>query len=366
MSQKHRNRKRAKGEHLNYSDRIRLEVLVKQNERVRRRDRLGQREMAEELGTSAATVCRELKRGAVKLLRSDLIPYQSYSADIAQDTYDWRASGKGRPLKLGNDWAFTHHVEERIVKQGYSPDSIIMELRVKGNPFKTKICTTTLYSYLHSGVFPGVTGKDLRRRGRRVKRQYRRIRPALYGKGRPIEERPKTANNRTEYGHWEMDCITSGVKQGSACLLTLVERMTREPLIFKLCSHTQQEVIRVLNKLEKQDGHRAFRNKFKSITVDNGHEFLNHQAMETSHLKQGRQRTTVYFAHPYCSCERGSIEHLNGMIRWFIPKGSNIAAISPKQIAKIQQWLLDIPRRSLGGQSAGSALAKARALPALT
>lgn len=84
MSQRHRNRKRAKGEHLDYSGRIRLEMLVKQNERVRRGDRLGQREMAEELGTSAATVCRELKRGAVRLLHSDLIPYQSYSADIAQ------------------------------------------------------------------------------------------------------------------------------------------------------------------------------------------------------------------------------------------------------------------------------------------
>lgn len=47
--------------------------------------------------------------------------------------------------------------------------------------------------------------------------------------------------------------------------------------------------------------------------------------MEASQSKRGGQRTTIYFAHPYCSYGRGSIEHLNGMIRWFIPKGSNIA-----------------------------------------
>jgi len=72
-------------------------------------------------------------------------------------------------------------------------------------------------------------------------------------------------------------------------------------------------------------------------------------------------RTQHYFAHPYISWERGSNENINGMIRWFIPKGSNISRISARRIKEIETWINQLPRRILNGHSAKTASARAEA-----
>lgn len=72
-------------------------------------------------------------------------------------------------------------------------------------------------------------------------------------------------------------------------------------------------------------------------------------------------RTQHYFAHPYSSWERGSNENINGMIRWFIPKGSNISRISARRIKEIETWINQLPRRILNGHSAKTASARAEA-----
>lgn len=135
-------------------------------------------------------------------------------------------------------------------------------------------------------------------------------------------------------------------------MLTLVERKTRETLIFKLFAQSQRCVINVLNRLERKTGRVEFSNIFKSITVDNGSEFLNDAGMEKSLFSKYLQRTSIYYAHPYCSWERGSNEQANGMIRRFIPKGSLISPIKIKEINDIERWLNNYPRRILNGASA--------------
>lgn len=79
--------------------------------------------------------------------------------------------------------------------------------------------------------------------------------------------------------------------------------------------------------LEKKYG-KHFKIKFKSITFDNGVEFLGWQFSEISILNPGQRRTMIYFAHSYSSWERGTNENQNRMIRRFIPKGTNIANLS--------------------------------------
>lgn len=149
-----------------------------------------------------------------------------------------------------------------------------------------------------------------------------------------------------------MDCIESKRGHGKSCLLTMVDRKTRETLIFKLKDQTQESVLRALNKLERRLGRVEFHNKFKSITVDNGSEFLNHQGMEQSKLSKTKKRTAIYYAHPYSSWERGTNEQTNGMVRRFVPKGSIICKVTKKEIREIQNWLNNYPRRILGGISA--------------
>ena len=132
----------------------------------------------------------------------------------------------------------------------------------------------------------------------------------------------------------------------------MVDRKTRETLIFKLSNQTQRCVINLLNKLERKLGRVKFSKMFKTITVDNGSEFLDHKSMERSLFSKTKKRTLIYYSHPYSSWERGTNEQTNGMVRRFVPKGSKMCKISRKQIKGIQTWLNDYPRRIFGGLSA--------------
>src|SRR5690625_3726666 len=94
-----------------------------------------------------------------------------------------------------------------------------------------------------------------------------------------------------------------------------------------------------------------FSQTFKTITVDNGTEFLDVETLETSIKNTEEPRTNVYYCHPYASYERGSNEQMHTLIRRFIPKGSDISQYSKDQIKEIEQWINNYPRRLLDSHS---------------
>ncbi len=152
-----------------------------------------------------------------------------------------------------------------------------------------------------------------------------------------------------EEGHWEMDCVV-GKPGTSACLLVLTERVTRQELILKMRNKTQDCVVAVIDRLERRYGTR-FSDVFKTITVDNGGEFLDGERMERSIRSPSRKRTSIYYAHPYCVWERGSNENQNKLIRRFVPKGMDIDTLSHKNIKRIEYWMNHYPRRQFGYKS---------------
>ena len=110
-------------------------------------------------------------------------------------------------------------------------------------------------------------------------------------------------------------------------MFTLTERKTREEIIIKIANKKAENIAKALDKIEKKYK-KYFRNKFKTITFDNGGEFRNWKSIEKSYDKRKKQaRTQVYYAHPYRSGERGSNENNNRLIRRFIPKGTDITLI---------------------------------------
>jgi IS30 family transposase len=157
-----------------------------------------------------------------------------------------------------------------------------------------------------------------------------------------------------------MDTVESG-KGAKAALLVLTERKTRYELIFKMKSKCQAEVVKVLNALERKLGTKAFRNRFKSFTCDNGCEFLDWQSVERSHFNK-QNRTVVYFCHPYCASERGGNENANRLIRRFIPKGCDIGNISKLQILAVQSYINALPRKLLDGYPSNSLFSRLSAL----
>ena len=168
-------------------------------------------------------------------------------------------------------------------------------------------------------------------------------------RGRPITERPPGAENRSEYGHWEMDTVVGGTGTSPACLLVLTERMTRRVVVRKLPARSQAAVARELDRLERAR-HALFRS-LKTVTCDNGCEFLDFNAIERSALCRGR-RCEVFFAHPFRASERGSNENANRIVRRFVPKGADISAFTRKRIQRIEDWINALPRKILDGLSA--------------
>lgn len=290
--------------------------------------------IAIELGRSPSSICEELKHGYYMHLNSDYTTTKKYSADRAQQHSDFAITTKRPPLKIGNDYAFVKEVEKLITGDKKSPDEVVKILSDRTD-IKTKVCTTTLYSYINQGLFPNLTNKDLFFKGKRKKRK-RNKKVLLIPHGLSIEKRSETVNSRNDFGHWEMYSVI-GNKKKSNTLIVLTERKTRYELIFRSKDKTSFSTVKVMNKLEKIYK-QNFSKMFKTITVDNGVEFS-----DTAHLEQSiygnRKRTLFYYCHPYSSYERGSNENQNRFIRQFIPKGTSINKVSDASILNIQNHI---------------------------
>jgi IS30 family transposase len=325
--------------HLKESERYKIEVLLEQKKKPDI--------IANILGRSRATIYREIKRGTRIRMGYDLKMKRQYRADVAQRDYMEKVTSKEHELKIGKDRKLEAYIRKKLIEDKFSPDAIIGEIKRQGLVFEGMICTKTLYSYIDAGVFSGITNETLWEKRKRKKGKYRQLhRVSLTNrKGKSIEQRPKKVNDRLEYGHWEGDCI-KGPQGRTTSLFTLTERKTLEQIIIKIERSSQKEIKTAIDNLEKKLRDH-FKLKFKSITFDNGVEFLDWKSLELSSLNPQKKRTTIYFAHAYSAWERGSNEVQNKMIRRFIPKGTDIHDVSQNEIKKIQDWMNHYPRKRL-------------------
>jgi len=266
---------------------------------------------------------------------------------VGQRKHDEQAANKGRGLKIGHDHELARHIENKIKNEKWSPDAVIGSIKAEGWPFKTTICTKTVYNYIDKEIFAGISNKDLWVKKDGKKREHKKIRTvALNNKnGKSITERPKEVDERTERGHWEIDLVVG--KQGTKpVILTLVERQTRKSLYILVKNKTQQEVIAAIKRARRRVGGN-FNAVFKSITADNGSEFLDSES-----IKKAAKCSEVYYAHPYSSWERGSNENGNRILRRFVPKGTDIGKLTIQELQRIEDWVNNYPRKILEYKSA--------------
>lgn len=336
--------KRQKYEHLSASDRIKLEALLDAKKKAS--------DIAKILRRHKSTICREIKRGSVNRLQYDLSEKWTYRANAGQADYIRRGKNKERSLKIGKDRRLEEHIRKRLLDDRFSPDAIIGEIKVRQLKFEATITTKTLYNYIEHGIFSGISNENLWEKRKRKKRGYKTVVRRSYTNrlARSIEDRPDKANTRKEYGHWEGDSVKGPIRS-KASLLTLSERKSREQIIIKVEQATQEAIKEAFDNLEKKYG-AEFKVKFKSITFDNGKEFVDWKSLEVSALSNGKRRTRIYFAHAYSSWERGTNENQNRMIRRFVPKGMDIADVSEKEAQWIQNWMNNYPRKGLGYKTA--------------
>ncbi len=348
MCQENNITKSRKGKHLEYSERQSIERWWNKDKRTKV-------EIAGLLERTEKTIRNEIKRGLVKNLTTELIEIWVYSADVAQQKYEYYLKAKGPKLKIDNDYELKEYVEKSIKKDKKSPEVIAEE--IKEMHFKTKMCARTIRNNIASGEIYDIKPKDMiynkvHKERNKDKKIYEKVPPE-----KSIDYRPEKANTREEYGHWEGDLVIGKRKKG-AVLFTLTERKTREEIIMKLPSKEAKEVAKALDVLEKIYK-KEFSNKFKTITFDNGGEFRNWKSLEKSYDKRKtKARTQVYYAHPYCSGERGSNENGNRLIRRFIPKGTDITLITEEFIKQIENWINNYPRAMFKYKSTNQILEK--------
>jgi IS30 family transposase len=344
----------SKGTHFTWDERLRLQYYYAGTNRypkIRSPKSLGIL-----FCKSERTIRREIKRGLVQHTTTELKKVMVYNADAAQRDAESKHSAKGASIKLGKDWRLVSAILNLIKEKKYSPYAIIQHFKKNNWPGETRICEKTIYNYIAAGDITGITMKDLLYQGKRYKPKGRpRKHSNAMNAVRSIDKRPAEANERMVAGHWEMDTVYSGKNCSRSCLLTLTERKTRVEIVRKIPDRTAASVKVEIDKMERQMGTLNFRKLFLSITPDNGVEFSNAEALEKSILTKN-QRTTLFFSHPYSSFERGTNENHNGIIRRFIPKGSDIGLEKKSSIRKIQDWMNNYPRKILGGKTPREAL----------
>ncbi len=309
-------------------------------------------EISKLLGRDRRTIEREIKRGLTKQLTSELTEKVVYLADVGQRIHDERGANKGRSLKIGHDHELAKYIEGKIKDERWSPDAVIGHIKAVGLQFETTISTKTLYNYIDQGVFAEISNKDLWSKKDGKKRIYKKVRSVALNNrnGKSITERPEEANERTAEGHWEIDLVVG--KQGTKpVILTLVERKTRKSVYVLAKNKTQKEVITAI-KRARQRVSGDFSAVFKSITADNGSEFLDAEAIKTA-----ANCDEVYYAHPYSSWERGSNENGNRILRRFVPKGTDIGKLTEKELQRIEDWVNNYPRRIFGYKTANQMIA---------
>lgn len=328
---------------LTWTDRLNIEKYLKAG--------MKPVEIAAKMRVHHSTIYRELKRGTYTHTNSDLTTEERYSPDIAEECRKINATAKGvRGLKIGNDRELSDFIETKIIKDKFSPAAVVAWIENKGLQFSTTLCEKTIYNYIHKGVFLRLTVEHLPEKGER-KRQYKKIRAARAPRGESIEKRPQEINERSTFGHWEMDCV-EGKKSTKKTLLVLSERLTRQEILLLMPDQTTASVVAALDRLERRFG-KTFPAIFKSITVDNGTEFSNCTGMERSRLKKNTRRTRVYYCHPYSAYERGTNENTNKLVRRHFPKGTDFRKITAATVKNVELWINEYPRGILDFKSSG-------------
>ena len=150
-----------------------------------------------------------------------------------------------------------------------------------------------------------------------------------------IDGRPEAANRRERLGDFEIDTVVSrGQRSG---IVTIVDRKSRYLLAAKLKDRTARRTRRKIEQLLKT----LPEDKRQTATFDNGKEFAEHEALARN------LGLSAFFAHPYASWERGTIENTNGLVRRTYPKGTDFAEVSHYDLAQTVESLNNRPRKSL-------------------
>ena len=273
------------------------------------------RKVASLLGRSPSTISRELKRNP------DCLPCEAQSRYLQRRKRCVRKSVLADP-QLHADVHFW------LGYMFWSPEQISNRLKHEG---KHLISTATIYRALDNGLLQDTLRYYLRFKYKTHGKSKKPVRKCF---ARSIEQRPDTANNRTEIGHWEGDTIVS--RKSKTVIATLVDRKSRYLTAGKVPSKEATEVRQVVVRLLKQT-----KLPVKSVTFDQGTEFAESAAMEKD------LSAPIFYSHPHSPWERPTNENTNGLLRQFIPKHRDLGDVTDEDLSRIVSLMNLRPRKCI-------------------
>jgi len=302
-----------------------------------------QRVIGQLLCRPASTICRELARG-----RQD---DGSYCPQAARLVHDVRRARCRRPHKLVEGGDIHRFVHDHLVHRRWSPEQIAARLRLmEPDDPAARVSHETIYAAIYAQPRGGLKAAMIEAlRQAKPARGLRRSTlagSAMVPESLRIINRPEEIEARLVPGHWEGDLIKGAFNRSSVG--TLVERKTRFVVLCKMKGNGAEAV---LDSFTRQMKHLPVALR-KSMTYDRGSEMACHPELAR------RLKIDIWFCDPHAPWQRGSNENTNGLLRQFMPKGTDLSDASQTWLNDIAALMNNRPRKTLGWRTPAEAMAE--------
>ena len=301
--------------HLTLSEREYLALKLKEGRSLR--------QIAEFLGRSPSTISRELRRNWSKKAKR----YHPWNAN---NCYKYRRKKCHRKNNLTKNSAAFAYVFDKL-QQYWSPEIIAGRWN---RDHEDKISLRSIYRAVRAGLFPGIRPNTHFRRKAKPYADKKKSYTRYFDSS--IHDREEIANQRGRLGDYEGDTVYGSV--GKGYLITAVDRQSRLTVAAIASNKTKEAT----NAAFVAAFHKAKLVPPITLTLDNGTEFLAFKDLEsTLDMK-------VYFADAHAPWQRGSNENVNGLLRFFFPRGTDFTKVSDEQVDAVLELINNRPRKCLG------------------
>jgi len=294
------------------------------------------------LDRHASTISRELRRGRVD--------EGHYSPEAGRRCYDARRLRSRRPRRLINGSALHIWVRGKLVHLHWSPEQIAGRLRtMHPDGPDQRVSHETIYAAIYAQPRGGLKAAMIQalrqKKPARGRRRTTLAGSSIVPESLRIIYRPEEIEARIVPGHWEGDLIKGAFNRSSVG--TLVERKTRFVVLCKMNGNGAEAALGGFTRQMK----RLPAMMRKSMTYDRGSEMACHPELAR------RLKIDIWFCDPHAPWQRGSNENTNGLLRQFMPKGTDLSGVSQTWLNDIA-WLLNgRPRKTLGWKTPAEAMA---------
>lgn len=308
------------------------------------------RSISRTLRRDVSTVSREIKRGMPEQVEAKGHAPVAYDATAAAAIYRERRARCGRRCKLIEGTPLYQKVYDGLVYFGWSPQQISHRLRLMhpddpANSISHETIYAAIYAQPRGALKQGMVAALRQAKPTRGQRRTTRAKGQTIPEALRIAHRPEEIEQRRLPGHWEGDFIKGSFNRSAVG--TVVERKTRFVILCRMDGCTAQDALVGFTRQMKTLP--AFLRE--SLTYDRGSEMACHQALAA------RLKLDIWFCDPYAPWQRGSNENTNGLLRQYLPKGTDLSEVTQTQLNDIARLLNGRPRKTLGWRTPDEAMA---------